>query len=263
LRVSKAVSRLELNEQEERSPILDEDKESSGAEHVGRESSPLDCFEESFTQNFVESKYLNYVSSRKTNAQDLNSRLKSYKSLVQDQDLPIDSETLKKIDDDNSKYIQDELEFGKSEIEKLNKLSRNSLSHQHSKKDYIVIVDDDPFNLLVTGNLIREFGFPFKSALGGKEAIEMVRNLNNEGLPIKAILMDCQMPIMDGYATTKILKDMMKKSEIPQIPIIALTANGNNKDEIQRCSEAGMEDYLTKPATQKAILKAIKKLDKN
>jgi len=263
LRAPKAVSRVGLNEQEEKSPIFEDDKNSSEAEHMGPESSPLDCFEESFTQNFVESKYLNYISSRKTNAQDLNLRLKSYKSLVQDQDLPLDSGTLKKIDDDNSKEIQDELEFGKSEIEKLNKLSRNSLSHQHSKKDYIVIVDDDPFNLLVTGNLIREFGFPFKSAIGGKEAIETVKSLNNEGLPIKVILMDCQMPIMDGYATTKILKEMMKRNEIPQIPVIALTANGNNKDEIQRCSEAGMEDYLTKPASQKAILKALKKLEKN
>ena len=254
------VPKIVSNVRDEKSPSLEADKNPSDIEPIGQEGSHLDCFEESLTQNFVESRYLTYISSKKANAQDLNTRLKSYKSLAQDQvlqEMPMDSETLKKLDDESSKYIQEELDSGKSEVERLNKPSQYL-----SKADYILIVDDNPFNVLVTKNLIKELGYPIETALGGNEAIEIVKRLNDNGLSIKVIFMDCEMPIMNGYETTKALKDMMARKEIPPIPIIALTANSNNKEEIEKCDAAGMEDYLTKPTSQRAILRALKKIEK-
>ena len=58
--------------------------------------------------------------------------------------------------------------------------------------------------------------------------------------------MDCNMPVMDGYEATTILKDKMNKEEIPKIPISACTAYAFNHDT-KKCYENGMDDYISKP----------------
>jgi len=132
----------------------------------------------------------------------------------------------------------------------------NSTSNSPS---YIVIVDDNSFNLLIAQNLIRETGYQVKTSMGGYEAIEVIKNLAQEGQPIKAILMDCQMPIIDGYETTKILVQMMRNQEIPVTPVIALTAN-NSEDDIKRCYDCGMSGHLTKPTSKNALIQCLSTL---
>ncbi len=70
--------------------------------------------------------------------------------------------------------------------------------------------------------------------------------------------MDCQMPVMDGYETTRVLKEKMKKKEIPNIPVIALTANDSEKDK-EKCRKVGMSDYLTKPLNEPKLKKMMLK----
>jgi signal transduction histidine kinase/CheY-like chemotaxis protein len=125
-----------------------------------------------------------------------------------------------------------------------------------NENECILVVDDNPFNLLVAKNLIKELGYVVKAATGGHEAIEMVKTSLKDGETIKVIFMDCQMPIMDGFETTRSLKKMMENDEIPVIPILAWTAN-NGEEDVRRCYESGMSGYLMKPTTQAAILKAI------
>ena len=125
-------------------------------------------------------------------------------------------------------------------------------------KGYIMVVDDNPFNLLVAKSLIRELGYFVKAATGGLEAIEIIKNSVKEGDNIKVIFMDCQMPIMDGFETTRSLRRMMDNEEIPVIPILAWTAN-NGEEDVRRCYECGMAGHLMKPTTQAAISKAIPK----
>ena len=122
------------------------------------------------------------------------------------------------------------------------------------------MVDDNPFNLLVTERLLKNLDYLVLTAIGGNEAISLLKSSDLEPNAIKYILMDCNMPVLDGYDTSRILNNMMDRGEIPKIPIFALTAN-NNEEDIEKCYEYGMNDYLTKPTTQQTLLAAFAKYE--
>jgi len=82
-----------------------------------------------------------------------------------------------------------------------------------SIRAHILIVDDNPFNLTVARHLVLLCGYNVQTALHEKSAIELLLNNNHEVEPIKLIFMDCQMPMMDGYQTTKALKKLMLKKK--------------------------------------------------
>jgi two-component system sensor histidine kinase/response regulator len=102
----------------------------------------------------------------------------------------------------------------------------------------ILVVEDEPINREVTVELLAETGLLIDTAVDGFEAVEQVgRNT------YQLILMDMQMPRMDGLAATRRIRQM---GSALGIPIIALTANAFDEDKT-RCLEAGMSDFLTKP----------------
>lgn len=144
-----------------------------------------------------------------------------------------------------------------------NKLDQNRDNdlklQQESEKNYIIVVDDNPFNILVAVNLLKTFQYPIKTAMGGQEAIDLVTSLNRSQKSIKVIFMDCQMPVMDGYETTRILKALMGDRQIKEVPIIAWTANTSDEDT-NRCLECGMVDHLAKPTCQKDLINLFSKL---
>ena len=119
----------------------------------------------------------------------------------------------------------------------------------HEKQDSLLclIVDDNPFNLMVATNLIHDRGYTVQTALNGQEAIYKVKEQEKNGLPFNLILMDCQMPVMDGYEATKRLKAMMAKGEIAKTPIIAVTANNRDEEHDKHCFDVGMMAILSKP----------------
>ncbi|HRO86765.1 MAG TPA: response regulator, partial [Chiayiivirga sp.] len=84
-------------------------------------------------------------------------------------------------------------------------------------------------------------GIAFDSAENGKEALDKM----NAGNYV-SVLMDCQMPIMDGYAATRQRRQHEKANRLPRLPIIAMTANAMLGDR-EKCLDAGMDDYLSKP----------------
>ena len=111
---------------------------------------------------------------------------------------------------------------------------------ENKKSDLSVLVaEDDPVNQMVIRAMLERLGYQMIIANNGKEAIELARNPS-----VGIILMDCHMPIVDGYeATRQIISEFGGESPVP---IIALTANVSDNDRI-KCQEAGMADYLTKP----------------
>ena len=125
-------------------------------------------------------------------------------------------------------------------------------------KPCIMLVDDNPFNIAVAEHMITSLGFQVKSALSGDGAIDLFTNNDHRAEPIKLILMDCQMPLMDGFETTKILKRKMISYNHPETPIVALTANDSENDR-EKCKKVGMCDYLTKPLNEMKLQKIIKK----
>lgn len=127
------------------------------------------------------------------------------------------------------------------------------------KLSTVVVIDDNPLNLVIAKHLISAYKrFKVKTELYAKEAIDYLENNDYEGNPIGVILIDCQMPEMDGYEATRILKGLMKKGKIPEIPIVALTANNNESDK-KACLKAGMCEYLTKPLTDNDLVGLFKK----
>lgn len=113
----------------------------------------------------------------------------------------------------------------------------------------ILIVEDNKINLLVANTLLAFYGIKTFEAKNGKEAIDHP-NLNEVDL----ILMDLQMPEMDGFTATKYLREKLSI----KVPIIALTANAL-KTEIERCFEIGMNDYVLKPYNESQLMDAITK----
>jgi len=132
--------------------------------------------------------------------------------------------------------------------------SRNS----NRNNPTILIVDDNPFNIMVATHLVSAQGFNVKSALYGQTAIEIALTNNHKAEPISLVLMDCMMPVMDGYETTRNLRQLMKEGKIPEISIVALTANNSTADK-EACEKAGMCDYLTKPLTEASLKRIIRK----
>lgn len=106
-----------------------------------------------------------------------------------------------------------------------------------SETKNILIVEDNLLNQKIAGFLIKGLGYRFDVASDGKQAIE---KLKNGGFDL--VLMDIQMPVMDGYEATALIRNELKL----EIPIIA-TAGQTGDDEKEKCISGGMTDYILKP----------------
>lgn len=110
----------------------------------------------------------------------------------------------------------------------------------------ILITDDNQMNRLLASTILKNYGANLLEATNGEEAIQIVQTQNPD-----LILMDIQMPIMNGYDATQVLRDMGYEK-----PIIALTANAV-RGENENCIKAGMNDYMAKPFKEEDFLKTI------
>ncbi len=107
----------------------------------------------------------------------------------------------------------------------------------------VLLVEDNPVNRKLAERVLKKLSFQVDTAVDGTEAIPLVKAKRYD-----AILMDVQMPKMDGYTTTKAIRDL--PGDLGKwVPIIAMTANALEGDR-ERCLAAGMDDYIAKPFTQ-------------
>lgn len=117
---------------------------------------------------------------------------------------------------------------------------------------HVLVVDDSPTNRLVTEALLSSVGFTVSLAAGGAEALEVMRGLSKAP---DAVLMDLAMPDMDGVMTTTAIRALPPPHG--RVVIIALTASGL-PEERMRCIEAGMDDFLIKPAGKATLLRTLR-----
>lgn len=118
----------------------------------------------------------------------------------------------------------------------------------------LLIVDDNHVNLLVAQGLARKLGHQVEVAESGPEAIAV---LLNDSRPYDLILMDCEMPDMDGFETTAEIIRLQNEGKAPPIPIVALTAHAV-PDKIRACHDAGMISHIAKPINSEKLDRALR-----
>lgn len=120
----------------------------------------------------------------------------------------------------------------------------------HAEGICILLVEDNLINQQIAQEILQSFGITVKTANNGLEAIQMIKENKFD-----AVLMDIQMPIMDGYQATSIIRQEL---HLYDLPIIAMTAHAMAGDR-EKCLGSGMDDYLSKPINVKALQTVLNK----
>ncbi|MBL8165010.1 MAG: PAS domain S-box protein [Anaerolineae bacterium] len=119
---------------------------------------------------------------------------------------------------------------------------------QQVTKPCVLLVDDNPTNAAMASLQLEKLGYRSEIATNGLEALERLRQTPER---YQVVLMDCLMPELDGYETTRIIRQREGISGT-HIPIIAVTANALDGDR-ERCLDAGMDDYISKPVSMTTL----------
>jgi CheY-like chemotaxis protein len=130
----------------------------------------------------------------------------------------------------------------------------DEVPQRRSMQDALVLVaEDNRVNQVVAVRLLEKRGLRTRVANNGREALEMLK-----GEPVDLVLMDIQMPEMDGYEATRLIRER-EKTTGAHVPIIALTAHAMQSDR-EKCLGAGMDGYLSKPIQGDQLYHAIEEL---
>ena len=132
-------------------------------------------------------------------------------------------------------------------------ITRHSLSEaQIRSSPLVLVVEDNPVNQKVAVKMIEKLGYRVNVAANGREAVESLARI-----PYALVFMDCQMPEMDGFEATRVIRKQEESlrqagGSPSHLPIIAMTANAMQEDH-DRCQAAGMDDFLSKPVASKSL----------
>jgi CheY-like chemotaxis protein len=110
-----------------------------------------------------------------------------------------------------------------------------------TNKAHILLVEDYKANVLVATALLDEFGYTYMVATNGQEALQMLKTH-----VFDLVLMDVQMPGIDGFEATHFIREWEKEQNGRKLPVIGMTAHALAGDR-ERCLSAGMDDYIAKP----------------
>ncbi|MBN2671405.1 MAG: response regulator, partial [Deltaproteobacteria bacterium] len=136
-------------------------------------------------------------------------------------------------------------------------ITPNSFAHDDFVSAKILVVDDNETNRLVTTELLQLSGHSYDIAANGEEALSKLR-----GEKFDLVLMDVQMPVMDGIEATRQIRSGNHTEIVSGIPIIAMTAHAMKGDR-ERLLNAGMDDYLSKPVQAKQLNETLNRVIRN
>jgi len=138
------------------------------------------------------------------------------------------------------------VEFHKGDISDILQKEAFNITNNFLAGKKIVVADDNDHNRLVASIILGNYGAEISEAVNGEEAIRTIQQVNAD-----LVLMDIQMPVLNGLQATRQLRE-----QGIEIPVIAVTANAI-KGENQKCLDAGMNDYISKPFKEDEFLKTI------
>ncbi len=119
--------------------------------------------------------------------------------------------------------------------------------HLTTKGLRVLLCEDNEVNMKVAITILKRFGFELDFAENGQEAVNKFMHVTYD-----IILMDCMMPVMDGFQATKKIREIEKETEEKPVVIVALTANVGEDDK-KKCLDSGMNDFVAKPIKREAI----------
>jgi len=115
----------------------------------------------------------------------------------------------------------------------------------------VLVVEDNPVNRIIAEEMLESLGLDIIEAQDGIEALDVLSRRT-----VDLVLMDCQMPVMDGYTATIHIRDRERRQRLPRMPIVALTADAYEEDAVHAL-EVGMDAHLTKPYTRDQLREII------
>ncbi|MBN1850805.1 MAG: response regulator [Deltaproteobacteria bacterium] len=146
-----------------------------------------------------------------------------------------------------------ERSFNRSKEPEIPMVTRHTIEEEKRRNIRILLAEDNAVNQRLATRIIEKFGYRIDTVSDGKEAIQALTRT-----PYDLVLMDVQMPEMDGIEATRIIREFQSKVIDPRLPIIAMTAHAMKGDR-EKCLEAGMNDYVSKPVNPKELYNAIHK----
>jgi CheY-like chemotaxis protein len=115
----------------------------------------------------------------------------------------------------------------------------------------VLIVEDNAVNRLIAEEMLLSLGIQALQAEDGEQALALLAHQ-----AVDVVLMDCQMPVMDGYTATQRIREIEARDHLPHLPIVALTANAYAEDAA-RAIAVGMDAHLAKPYTRNELRKLL------
>jgi len=140
--------------------------------------------------------------------------------------------------------------LGRKEEHQLGLITRHTLSEQRKQGMRLLLAEDNTINQKLAVALLQKAGYSVDAVETGVQALEKVKVI-----PYSAVLMDVQMPEMDGFEATQRIREWERERGL-HIPIIAMTAHAMQGDR-ERCLEAGMDDYVSKPIEPKVLFNVL------
>jgi CheY-like chemotaxis protein/HPt (histidine-containing phosphotransfer) domain-containing protein len=130
-------------------------------------------------------------------------------------------------------------------------ITRHTISEQRKRNLRLLLVEDNSINQKLALAVLQKAGYSADTVDTGLDAVTRAK-----AHAYSAILMDVQMPVMDGLEATRLIREWEKEEDRERIPIIAMTAHAMQGDR-ERCLEAGMDDYITKPLQPRVLFSAL------
>ena len=117
----------------------------------------------------------------------------------------------------------------------------------------VLVAEDNPVNQMVVRGLLGKLGIACELVGNGREAVNRVMQTGGQ---FALVLMDCEMPEMDGYQATQAIRELEQAQQRPALPVLALTAHAL-QEHVERCRQAGMNGHLAKPLSLESLREAL------